>query len=125
MEGVALSARMQLASLDDAAGEMVPRLFHAGGGARSDLWGQIRADCLGRPLDRVFYPDVGCLRAATMAAVGVGAYDSLASAVSAMTRVERRFEPNPSMIARYDAMYETYVLATQALRPLGAIEIGR
>ncbi len=125
MEGVALSARMLLASLDVAAGETVPRLFHAGGGARSDLWGQIRADSLGRPLDRVFYPDVGCLGAAMMAAVGVGAYDSLTDAIAAMTRVDRRFEPDPRKKARYDAMYETYVLATQALRPLGIVEIGR
>jgi xylulokinase len=125
MEGVALSARMLLASLDAAAGEMVPRLFYAGGGARSDLWGHIRADCLGRPLDRVLYPDVGCLGAAIMAAVGVGAYDSLANAVSAMTRIGSHFEPDRNMKARYDAMYETYVLATQALRPLGIIEIGR
>ena len=29
------------------------------------------------------------------------------------------------MKARYDAMYETYVLAVQVLRPLGIIEIGR
>jgi xylulokinase len=125
MEGVALSARMLLASLDAAAGETVPRLFHAGGGARSDLWGQIRADSLGRPLDRVFYPDVGCLGAAMMAAVGVGAYESLTDAIAAMTRVDRRFEPDPRKKARYDAMYETYVLATQALRLLGIIEIGR
>ena len=125
MEGVALSARMLLASLDAAAGEIVPRLFHAGGGARSDLWAQIRADCLGRPLDRVDYPDVGCLGAAIMAAVGVGAHDSLTAAISTMTRVERHFEPDPTMKARYDAMYETYLLATQALRPLGIIEIGQ
>ena len=120
-----MSARMLLASLDPAAREMVPRLFYAGGGARSDLWGHIRADCLGRRLDRVLYPDVGCLGAAIMAAVGVGAYDSLANAVSAMTRIGSHFEPDPNMKARYDAMYETYVLATQALRPLGIIEIGR
>ncbi len=87
------------------------------------FWGQIRADCLGRPLDRVFYPDVGCLGAAIMAAVGAGAYKSLAEAIAAMTRVERHFEPNPRMKARYDAMYETYVLAVQVLRPLGLIEI--
>jgi xylulokinase len=121
MEGVALSARMLLGSLDAAAGQAVPRLFHAGGGARSDLWAQIRADCLGRPLDRAAYPDVGCLGAAIMAAVGVRAHGSLADAIAAMTRVERRFEPDPGMKARYDAMYEAYVAATQALKPLGTI----
>lgn len=121
MEGVALSARLLLASLETAAGAAVPRLFHAGGGAHSDLWAQIRADCLGRPLDRVAYLDVGCLGAAIMAAVGVGAHPSLAEAVRAMTRIERTFEPDVSMKPRYDALYDTYVRSTQLLKPVGLI----
>lgn len=119
MEGVALSGRMLCEACDAAAGEAPPRLFHAGGGARSDLWAQIKADCLGRPLDRAACLDAGCLGAAIMAAVGIGAYPSLADAVSAMTRVERSFEPDPRMKARYDAMVETYARAAKALRPLG------
>ena len=121
MEGVALSARMLLEACDAAGAEKAPRLFHAGGGARSDLWAQIRADCLGRPLDRVACLDVGCLGAAIMAAVGVGAYSSLADAITAMTHVERSFEPDPRMKGRYDAMYDAYSRATEALRPLGII----
>jgi xylulokinase len=121
MEGVALSARMLLDACDAAAGGAVQRLFHAGGGARSDLWAQIKADCLGRPLDRVACLDVGCLGAAIMAAVGIGAYPSLAKAISSMTHVERSFEPDPRMKARYDAMYYAYSRATRALRPLGVI----
>lgn len=121
MEGVALSARMLLASIDAATDEPPARLFHAGGGARSDLWAQIRADCLGRPLDRVAYPDVGCLGAAILASVGVGTHASLADGIKAMTKVERSFEPNPSFRARYEAMYEAYGRATVALRPLGKI----
>ncbi len=121
MEGVALSARMLLTSLDAAAGEPAPRLFHAGGGARSDLWAQIRADCLGRPLDRVAYPDVGCLGAAIMASVGIGAHASLTQAIVAMTKVERSFQPDPRFRARYDAMYDAYKRASTALRPIGII----
>ena len=121
MEGVALSARMLLGALDEAAGEKIPTLFHAGGGARSDLWSQIRADCLGRPLHRVMEPDVGCLGAAIMAAVGIGAHRSLGDAIPAMTRVERIFTPDPSLAARYDAMYHAYQRATEALRPIGII----
>jgi xylulokinase len=121
MEGVALSARMLLASLDVAAGEPTPRLFHGGGGARSDLWAQIRADCLGRLLDRVAHPDVGCLGAAIMASVGVGVHASLSHAIVAMTKVERSFHPNPRFRARYDAMYDAYTRASAALRPIGRI----
>ncbi len=74
LEGVALSARMLCEACDAAAGGAPSRLFLAGGGARSDLWAQIRADCLGRPLDRVAHLDVGCLGAAILAAVGIGAH---------------------------------------------------
>ncbi len=121
MEGVALSARLLLEACDRAAGEPTPRLYHAGGGARSDLWAQIRADCLGRPIDRVACLDVGCLGAAVMAAVGVGAYPSLADAIAAMTRVERTFEPDMRMKTRYDTMHQAYSRATEALRPFGVI----
>jgi xylulokinase len=112
---------MLLLSLEAAAGGHVPRVFHGGGGAHSDLWAQIRADCLGLPLDRVAYLDVGCLGAAIMAAVGVGAHRSLAEAVRSMTRIDRTFEPDSRMKPRYDALYDTYVRATQLLKPVGLI----
>jgi xylulokinase len=121
MEGVTLSARMLLQSLEAAAGRTMTRLFLAGGGAHSDLWAQIRADCLGVPLDRVACLDVGCLGAAIMAAVGAGAHRSLDAAIPAMTRIERSFEPDPHMKARYDTLYDTYVRATQLLKPVGMI----
>jgi xylulokinase len=118
LEGVALSGRLLFAACDAAAGGGTARLFHAGGGARSDLWAQIRADCLGLPLDRVACLDVGCLGAAMMAAVGVGAYPTLAQAVARMSRIERVFEPSPRRKARYDAMFKAYQQSIEALRPL-------
>ncbi len=108
LEGVALSGRLLFEACDAAAGGATARLFLAGGGARSDLWAQIRADCLGLPLDRVACLDVGCLGAAMMAAVGVGAYPTLAEAVSRMARVERTFEPDPRRKGRYDALFDAY-----------------
>lgn len=123
LEGVALSARMLCEACDAAAGGAPSRLFLAAGGARSDLWAQIRADCLGRPLDRVAHLDVGCLGAAILAAVGIGAHASLAEGTAAMTQVERTFEPEPRRAARYDAMFEAYKAATQALKPLGRIRV--
>ncbi len=40
-----------------------------------------------------------------------------------MTQVERTFEPEPRRAARYDAMFEAYKAATQALKPLGRIRV--
>jgi xylulokinase len=125
LEGVALAARHSMGSLIDAAGFTPEYMLYGGGGARSDLWSQIRADCLGIPLHRFAFTDVGCLGAAILAAVGVGAFKSIADAVPAMTSVERVFEPDPLMAARYDAMFDAYLRAIDALRPIGLIHTSR
>jgi xylulokinase len=57
-------------------------------------------------IERRGYPDVGCLGAAIMASVGVGAHASLSEANSTTTKVERTFEPDPRFRARYDTMYD-------------------
>jgi xylulokinase len=121
LEGVALAARHSLGSLVDAAGFRPEHMLYGGGGARSDLWSQIRADCLGIPLHRFAFTDVGCLGAAILAAVGIGAFKSIADAVPAMTSVERVFEPDPLRAPRYDAMFDAYRRAIDALRPIGLI----
>ncbi len=121
LEGVALSGRLLFEACDAAAGGGTARLYLAGGGARADLWAQIRADCLGIALERVACLDVGCLGAAMMAAVGVGAYSTLAEAASRMAKVERTFTPDPRRRARYDALFAAYRSATEALKPIGRL----
>lgn len=118
LEGVAMSARHLFDALGQAAGAQPDYLLYGGGGARSDLWSQIRADVLGVPLHKFEYGDVGCLGAAILAAVGIGAFPDIKSAVPNMTRVEKIFEPDPRQKARYDTMFETYLRAIDALEPL-------
>lgn len=118
LEGVALSARHLFGALSTAAGGRPDALLYGGGGAQSDLWSQIRADVLGIPLHRFAFGDVGCLGAAILAAVGLGAFPDIKSAVPGMTRVETVFEPDPTHKARYDAMFDAYVRAIEALEPI-------
>nr|WP_321507498.1 FGGY family carbohydrate kinase [uncultured Celeribacter sp.] len=118
LEGVAMSARHLFEALTEAAGCRPEYLLYGGGGARSDLWSQIRADALGIPLHRFEYGDVGCLGAAIMAAVGLGAFPDLKSAVPKMTHVEAVFEPDPAQKPRYDAMFDAYLRAMDALEPI-------
>ena len=53
LEGVAYSVRLLLGALEASSAVTTTRLRRAGGGARSSVWCQIRADVLGRPIDRV------------------------------------------------------------------------
>jgi xylulokinase len=120
LEGVALSARLLFEAASRAAGETYGQLFLAGGGARSDLWCQIRADILGAPLRRSAFLDSGTLGAAIIAGIGVGAFDSLEAAATAMRRPGVDFTPDASLKPRYDDLFHLYQDTYQALGAINA-----
>jgi xylulokinase len=51
-------------------------------------------------------------------AIGIGAHPDLPSAIRAMTRIDARFEPRKELRDRYDRLFEAYVAAYPALRPV-------
>jgi xylulokinase len=108
LEGVAYSVRWLLGALEQSSGVATERLFHAGGGARSDVWCQIRADVLDRAIDRRATLDSGVLGAAMLAGVGAGLFSSVAEAGRRLARSERVFEPDPTRRAHYDEGFARY-----------------
>ncbi|KRB60092.1 hypothetical protein ASE04_25590 [Rhizobium sp. Root708] len=108
MEGVAFSVRMALDSLQRSAGVVPQILSSAGGGMGSDVWCQIRADVLGKPLHRRKNLDAGVLGAAVLAGAAASVFPSLADAAAQLVVTERTFEPNPSLAERYAYGYEKY-----------------
>jgi xylulokinase len=108
LEGVAYSVRLLMDSLERSAGCKVSSMKHAGGGARSDVWCQIRADVLQRRLERVAYLDSGVLGAAMLAGVGNGLFGNIAQAAAAMVNVERVFEPDATQVTRHDEGFARY-----------------
>lgn len=109
--GVAFSARHLLEEIEKAAGLEPESLRASGGGAQSDLWCQLKADVLGRPIERLEVRQSGCLGAALMAASGAGLVGGLGEAEWA--RVERVFERERS----YDDLYAVYRGLYHALKP--------
>ncbi len=95
-DGVAHSARWLLDSLQTSAGTSLDKLQVGGGGFRSDIWNQIRADILGVKLHRVAVTDPGTLGAAGIGAVAVGLHDSLQSAFSDLVHTDCSFYPDES-----------------------------
>ncbi len=80
-----------------------------GGGSRSAVWNQIKADITGRTVITMQNEEAACLGAALIAGVGTGIFASLESAVENMVQVKDRFEPNPDTKAAYEEMYGKYV----------------
>ncbi len=120
LEGVAFSARELFEAVATAGGVPVSTIALSGGSARSDLWSQIKADVLGRPLRRLAVRDSAVLGAALLAGVGSKLYDSLAAAGASAVHVERVFEPNPERVQLYSDLFAIYRQAYGALRPVHA-----
>jgi xylulokinase len=120
LEGVAFSARLAFEALETSAG-LRPAVVHiGGGGSRSDLWCQIRADVLGYELKRVAVPDVAAVGAAILAGLGVGLATSLADSVDRLVRFDRVFTPDPALKPYYDAKFEKYIALYHALKAFNA-----
>lgn len=102
-EGVALAIR----DCYDAIG--IPEEIRlVGGGAQSEFWCQIIADCTG---SRIVIPkgsEFGAKGAALLAAVGLHWFDNIAKAARATVSIGRTYQPNPDVKAVYDAVYATY-----------------
>jgi xylulokinase len=81
---------------------------HSGGGSASDLWCQIRADILDRPLQRIKMRDAGVLGAALLAGTGVAVFSSLKQAASTFVKVDREFQPNRHEVARHTIAFERF-----------------
>jgi xylulokinase len=97
-----LTDRMQVIGLD------LRELRVMGGGAKSRLWNQIKADVTGLPVAATHTPETTALGAGLLALVGVGAHASLAEACAAAVHIADRFEPRPRAQAVYDEAYALY-----------------
>ena len=74
-----------------------------GGGAKSDLWLQMKADVLGLAVERVAEPETALLGDAVFAGLGAGVWPDAESAVRQVAKRGGGFEPDP---ARADAYRE-------------------
>ncbi|MEM7694137.1 MAG: FGGY-family carbohydrate kinase [Pseudomonadota bacterium] len=118
-EGVALSARHVLGAMEASAGGVSDRLMCGGGGFAPHVWGQIRADILQRPLERLAVREAGLLGAAAVAIVASGAAPSLAHAHRPFERFDATFEPDPAQKGRADDLFGIYCDAIAANASLG------
>jgi D-ribulokinase len=103
LQGVAMLERMSYQVLDETVGISGGEVFSTGGGSRSDVWMQCRADVTGRVLHRPECPE-SAFGSAVLAAAGANGGD-LWETVANMVHIERTFSPNPSRTAACDELF--------------------
>ena len=79
-----------------------------GGGARSPLWRQIKADVTGLPVTLANTIETTALGAGILALTGSGLIGSLSEALSLTTHVVETREPNPQNRRAYEEYYQLY-----------------
>jgi xylulokinase len=90
------------------SGIRVDELRSVGGGTRSHLWNQIKADILGVP---VLLPEasVGApFGDAILVGMGLGLYPDVCKALATMVKPKTRYEPNMENHARYQEIYRIF-----------------
>jgi xylulokinase len=119
LEGVAFMLRRNLELLA-GAGAVAAEIRSHGGGSRSTLWNQIKADACGLPVVTLGGDDAAVRGDAMIAGVAAGVFPDLSTASAAMVMIKDRYEPDPVAKAAYEDAYGRYLRLFDALRPLFA-----
>lgn len=108
LEGLTFELRINL-DLLKKSGITIEELHAVGGGARSDIWLQLKADICGMPLRVPRVTEAACLGAAVLASVGAGYYNSVDSAVHEAVGIDRTIAPHGRDAEAYERRYEHYL----------------
>lgn len=107
LEGVCFELRRTL-ELVEAAGNTIRAVIHTGGGARSPLWSQIKADIYHKPVHTLAQEEGGVLGSAILAMAAAGFALDVPSAARRCVAIKDTFQPNAENARRYDALFELF-----------------
>ncbi len=103
----------------EGMGLEVAQIRTMGGGSKSEIWNQIKADITGKTLYVTHSSqDTACLGAAILAGCAIGVFESIESAVNQMVQIKKTFEPNMENHETYKRLYEKYKILFHSLTGL-------
>lgn len=107
MEGIAYEMKMNILSLNDA-GVNIDRLTACGGGSRSQVWLQMRADIFNLPIDVLEVEEAGTLGATILAGIACGLFKSIEDGVARLVKIKKTYNPNQKNHEIYMDYFEKY-----------------
>lgn len=110
LEGVAYEYAYYLSIVQSLLPDLVLQETRVlGGGARSKLWNQIKADVLGIPYTKLNREEAGVLGSAILAGYAVGVFDDLAATAERFNQTSSAVEPSAENHMIYQALAKEYV----------------
>lgn len=107
LEGVAFALRHNV-DVAEKAKIKIGEIRSVGGGARSSLWNQIKADILGLPVLVPRTNTGGAGGAAMVAGIGLGLFKNIDEALGNMIQINTRFEPDKNNHRLYNELYRIF-----------------
>ena len=117
MEGVVYEMMLNAMALKES-GVHFEKLHATGGGAKSAVWMQMKADMLNLPIVALKTADAGTVGSAMLTGVAIGAFRDLKDATDHMVEAVHTYTPRPEQHQKYMEIYQRYEKLYSAVRPL-------
>lgn len=116
LEGVTFEMKLNLDILDQS-GIHIKELRAIGGGAKSPIWSQLKADVLNTPITTVEVTEAGCLGCAMLACAAKTGED-VKNIAGRWVKMGRVIEPKPGNAEIYAEKFKRYKTLYPTLKPL-------
>ncbi len=117
MEGVVYEVLLNMEHLK-SSGIHFEMMHATGGGAKSEVWMQMKADMLNIPIVALATVDAGTVGSAMLTGIAIGCFENLDDAAKHMVEQKKVYEPNLKMHEKYAKVYQRYRKLYEAIRPL-------
>ena len=117
-EGIAFCHRWHYERLRNCMDKNPKSIRLVEGAAKSKVWTQIFADVMKLPVETSSVDEPGAHGCAIAAAIAVGDYADVHSALSAMTKLSSPIYPRREYFEMYDGKYDAYRKIISALDPV-------
>jgi xylulokinase len=120
LEGVIFGLRDSF-EVAKSLGLDIKRTKVCGGGAKSALWQRMIANIMNVQVDVLRSEEGPALGGAMLAAVACGEYPDVAEAGAKIVHIKATIDPEPELVAKYEARYKEFKSIYPALKPVFTI----
>ncbi len=120
LDGLTMELRLNLEILNEG-GIAINELRAIGGGAKSALWLQLKADVTGIPVAAPEVTEAAGMGAAILAGVASNVFSGAASAIDSHLKIKKVYTPDPKIKALYDERYLLYKKLYPAVKEINHI----
>jgi xylulokinase len=107
LEGTTFELKLNIDKLEKN-GIKIDFLNASGGGSKSDLWLQLKADITGKVIRSLSVNEAGCLAMAITAGYGIGKYHSIEEAINKIVKIKKEYTPGKDKHEYFENKFKIY-----------------